>query len=70
MKVRDVVALLQKQDQEATVVLAVGWSGDTAYSDEDDAPIVHTNKEGHVILEGWLSNCGTELEIVDEEDET
>jgi hypothetical protein len=70
MKVREAVALLLQQDQDATLVVAVGWAADTAYSDDGDALTTHV-RDGRVILEGWLSNCGTELEIQDEnEDET
>jgi len=68
MKVKDAVSLLLQQDQEATIIAAVGWSGDTAYSDEDDDVKIHTI-DGRVVVEGWLSNCGTELEIVDEDEE-
>lgn len=68
MLVRDLVALLQKQPQEATIIAAVGWSGDTAYSDEDCDLEVKT-LEGRVVVEGWLSNCGTILEITEDEEE-
>jgi hypothetical protein len=68
MFVKDLVALLQKQNQDAKVVSAVGWSGDTAYSDEDGDLEVKT-LEGRVVVEGWLSNCGTELEIASDEEE-
>lgn len=68
MFVKDLVALLQKQDQEATIMSAVGWSGDTAYSDEDGELEVKV-LEGRVVVEGWLSNCGTELEISEDEEE-
>jgi hypothetical protein len=69
MKVKDAVALLLQQDQEATIIAAVGWSGDTTYSDEDYDLKIHTI-DGRVVVEGWLSNCGTELEIVDEEEDS
>lgn len=68
MKVKDAVALLLQQDQEATIIAAVGWSGDTAYSDEDDDVKIHTI-DGRVVVEGWLSNCGTELVLDEEGDE-
>jgi hypothetical protein len=68
MKVRELVEALQKQDQEAEVIAAVGWAADTAYSD-DDEPLAINIVHGRVVVEGWLSNCGTELEIEEEDDD-
>lgn len=59
---------LKKMPQDARVQLAVGWSGDTAYSDDGDDVRIQS-KDGTVLLEGWMSNCGTELDIVSEEEE-
>lgn len=73
MQVKKLVELLQKENQEAAVVLRVAWAADTAITDMNDGSGAITVKEdgSTVTLHGWLSNCDTTLEIGpdDEEDE-
>lgn len=68
MTVKELIAALSTQNPEAPVQLAVGWSGDTAYTDHDDSPMVVVNGN-MVLIEGWMSNCGTTLEIGEPEEE-
>ena len=68
MTVADLIAALSKLPQDATVVPVVGWAGDTATSDKEGGITVKA-KNGTVEIEGWLSNCGTTLEIEEEEEE-
>ena len=62
MLVRELMELLSKQNPDDLVTLEIGWAGDTAFSDKDDEVRV-TGKDGHVVLESWMSNCDTTLEI-------
>lgn len=62
MKVRELIEVLRTFDQEAPVRLSVGWAADSATSDEGDDPEV-VQDDGCVFIRGWLSNCGTTLEI-------
>ena len=65
MKVKDLIEKLQKMDPEKPIRVHVGWSHDTAMSDEGEETV--DEKDDAVHIGGWLSNCGTCLEIEDEE---
>jgi hypothetical protein len=83
MKVRELIAELQKQNPEAEVLVQVGWSDDTlalqgtagrilcerATSDKGEPVEVKTDSDDVVVLSGWTSNCKGDLEFVEEEDE-
>jgi hypothetical protein len=71
MNTDELIAKLKAADPtgKATVIPAVGWAADTAYADDGEDVQVEL-REGRVIIEGWLSNCGTELEVaLDDESE-
>ena len=69
MKVSELVSLLQSKNQDARVQVSVGWSEDTAFSDEDGDPSVETDDEGVVVIGGWKSNTSGCLEVGEEEEE-
>ncbi len=69
LTVGDLVAELLKQDQGAPVGVVVRWAGDAAYADLGETK-VHARDSGDredtkVLVEGWLSNCDTTLDIGD-----
>lgn len=67
MRVSQLIDALSKMDQDRPVRVAVGWAKDTATSDpvpcgvDDDLKV--SQQKGYILVSGWLSNCGTELEI-------
>lgn len=62
MKVRELTELLSKENPEGEVLVAVGWAKDTAISDEGgDLEVV--SSANSCMIQGWLSNCGTELQM-------
>jgi hypothetical protein len=64
--VGDMVAALGKLDPARPLVLSVGWAADTAVTDEDEA--VHLVDDGKkVVVNGWMSNCDTNLMFVGDE---
>ena len=65
MQVSELVSLLQSKNQDARVQVSVGWSEDTAFSDEDGDPSVETDDEGVVVIGGWKSNTSGCLEEAD-----
>lgn len=70
MTVAELIAELLKLPQDAQVRASVGWAADTAISDEGEPVEALIQPDGCVQVRGWLSNCGTELEIeYPEEDE-
>lgn len=69
MTVAELIAELLKLPQDAQVRASVGWAADTAISDEGEPVEALVQPDGSVRIRGWLSNCGTELEIEHPEDE-
>jgi hypothetical protein len=67
--VRELIAELQKLDQDAPLRSHVRWAVDSAYSDEG-GEIGVTLDEGSVVLSGWMSDCSTELQFERDEDES
>lgn len=61
MTIAELIAELQKQDPNATVVPSVAWAGDCASA--DDGVHVKKHSNGVVVIGGWLANCDTTLEI-------
>lgn len=68
MTVADLVAELQKLPGNAQVGVAVGWAADTAHS-EDEAGLIVRQSGERIVIEGWLSNCATNLEFEEEDTE-
>ncbi len=67
--VGDLIDALSRFDRSLPLSVGVGWAGDTAVSDPGE--VLVSEKDGIVSVRGWLSNCDTELEIEDtEEDES
>jgi hypothetical protein len=62
MTVDELMKQLRHFPGNAVIVPCVGWAADTAISDSD-TEVSLTLNGGHLRVEGWLSDCGTELEI-------
>jgi hypothetical protein len=70
VKVRELVELLLKQNQEADVCVSVGWSDDTAYSDDHSELRVEASaKSPEVTISGYQSNTTGELDVEPEDEE-
>jgi hypothetical protein len=67
MTVAELIQELQKQDPARKVRVSVGWAKDTAVSDDGEPVDVAAYDNGTVVLQGWLSNCSSELEFEDGE---
>ena len=64
MLVSDFISILSTQPQDLEVKVVVGWSADSAESD-DDSELKVDNDDGVIMIRGWLSGCDTELEFED-----
>lgn len=70
LTVGDLVDELSKHPREAALSVCVGWAKDTAIADRGEVVVQRDPMEaGSVTVRGWLSNCGTSLEIGEDEDE-
>jgi hypothetical protein len=68
--VADLIQELSKLDPNAHVVVAVGWSQDTAHSNEGgtlvlDVAQCDTMKIPKVTVRGYMENCVSNLEFED-----
>jgi hypothetical protein len=68
MRVSQLIDALSKLDQDAFVRVSVGWAADTAISSRYDDTLTVVAKGDTVEIGGWLPNCGTELEIYEDEE--